>query len=212
MPEMTKITKDSSTEEKIKDAARRVFMAKGFDGCSSREIANEAGMNVALVNYYFRSKSQLFQLIFQAALEDFMLSLMDIFETNMPLENKVRIFIEREFDFLARHPEMPVFIMSEIRREDNCTIQDMKLVDRIAATGVFAEALKAQEEGRMRKVDLISVMILMMGNCQFPYLAAPLIRGMHDMTEDDYAQQLLLHKQYVTEMMMGYLFPHGPTR
>jgi len=209
---MTKITKDSSTEEKIKDAARRVFMAKGFDGCSSREIANEAGMNVALVNYYFRSKSQLFQLIFQAALEDFMLSLMHVFETTMPLESKVRIFIEREFDFLARHPEMPVFIMSEIRREDNCTIQDMHLIDRIASTGVFEEAMKAQEEGRMRKVDLISVMILMMGNCQFPFLARPLISGIHGLTEEQYDQQLMLHKQYVTEMMMGYLFPHGPTR
>lgn len=209
---MTKIMKDSSTEEKIKAAARRVFMAKGFDGCSSREIANEAGMNVALVNYYFRSKSQLFQLIFQAALEDFMLSLLEVFETKIPLESKLRIFIEREFDFLARHPEMPVFIMSEIRREDNCTIQDMKLIDRIAATGVFEEAIKAQEEGRMRKVDLISVMILMMGNCQFPYLASPLIKGIHGLSDEQYEQQLMLHKQYVTEMMMGYLFPHGLTR
>jgi len=205
---MTKV-KDSSTEEKIKDAARRVFMAKGFDGCSSREIAAEAGMNVALVNYYFRSKSQLFQLIFQAALEDFMLSMMDVFVSKMPLENKMRIFIEREFDFLSKHPEMPGFIMSEIKREDSCTVQDMNLVDRIAETGVFQEALTAQEEGRMRKVDIISVMILMMGNCQFPFLASRLMKGIHRLTDEEYDQQLMLHKQYVTEMMMGYLFPHG---
>ena len=52
--------KTSSTEEKIKEAAKRVFLGKGFSGCTSREIAKEAGMNVALVNYYFRSKNQLF--------------------------------------------------------------------------------------------------------------------------------------------------------
>lgn len=206
---MTKVTKDSSTEEKIKEAARRVFVAKGFDGCSSREIAREAGMNVALVNYYFRSKSQLFQLIFQSTLEDFMLSMMDVFESDMSLENKVRIFIEREYEFLSRHPEMPVFIMSEIRREDACLIENMNMIDRIAETGVFEEALKAQEEGRMRKVDMISIMIIMMANCQFPFLASPLMKGMHKLDDAQYDQQLLLHKQYVTEMMMGYFFPQG---
>lgn len=206
---MTKSPKDSSTEEKIKEAARRVFIAKGFDGCSSREIAREAGMNVALVNYYFRSKSQLFQLIFRSTLEDFLLSMMDIFQSDMPLENKVRIFIEREYEFLSRHPEMPVFIMSEIRREDACEINNMNMVERIAETGIFDEAMKAQEEGRMRKIDLISTMIIMMANCQFPFLASPLIKGMHKLTDEQFEQQLLLHKQYVTEMMMGYLFPQG---
>ena len=78
-PNSIKMSQDLSTELKIKEAAKRVFMAKGFDGCSTREIAKEAGMNVALVNYYFRSKGQLFKLIFQAALEDFMLAMIDVF-------------------------------------------------------------------------------------------------------------------------------------
>ena len=58
----------SSSEDKIKDAAKRVFILKGFSGCTSREIARESGMNVALVNYYFRSKDKLFQIILQAVL------------------------------------------------------------------------------------------------------------------------------------------------
>ena len=91
--------KDTTTEEKIKEAARTVFLTKGFEGCSSREIAKAAGMNVALVNYYFRSKSQLFQLIFKAAMEDFMESMIYVFNTDQPLEDKMRIFIEREYDF-----------------------------------------------------------------------------------------------------------------
>jgi AcrR family transcriptional regulator len=78
--------KDQSTEEKIKEAARTVFLTKGFEGCSSREIAKAAGMNVALVNYYFRSKSQLFELIFKAALEDFMLSMIQVFSSDQSLE------------------------------------------------------------------------------------------------------------------------------
>ena len=89
--------KDTPTEEKIKEAAKTVFLAKGFEGCTSREIANAAGMNVALVNYYFRSKSQLFKLIFQSAVEDFMLSMVHVLKTEQTLEEKIRFFIEKEY-------------------------------------------------------------------------------------------------------------------
>ncbi len=54
---------DSSTEEKIKEAARVVFMKKGFAATRTRDIAEEAGINLALLNYYFRSKEKLFELV-----------------------------------------------------------------------------------------------------------------------------------------------------
>lgn len=199
--------KDLSTEAKIREAARRVFIAKGFDGCSSREIANEAGMNVALVNYYFRSKGQLFQLIFQAAMEDFLLSMLDVFSTDLSLENKTRIFIEREYDFLSKHPELPGFIINELGRAEGCSWDKMDIRERIMDTGVFEQCLKAQAEGRMRQIDLVSITMVLMSNCQFPFLGRPLIQGVHKLTDEQYEQQLVLHKQYVTEMMISYLFP-----
>jgi AcrR family transcriptional regulator len=199
--------KDLTAEAKIREAARRVFIAKGFDGCSSREIANEAGMNVALVNYYFRSKGQLFQLIFQAALEDFLLSMLDVFSTDLSLEGKTRIFIEREYDFLMRHPEIPGFIIGELNRSQDCSWDKLDIHQRILDTGIFDECLKAQEEGRMRKIDLMSMTVLMMSNCQFPFLGRPLIQGVHKASDEAYERQLVLHKQYVTEMLVGYLFP-----
>lgn len=199
--------KDNSTESKIKEAARRVFVTKGFAGCSSREIAKEAGLNVGLVNYYFRSKSQLFELIFAAAMEDFLLSMVDVFSTDLSLESKVRIFIEREYEFLTLHPEMPGFIITEMCREDGCSMDHLGIVERIAETGVFEACLKAQEAGDMRKVDLVSITILIMSNCQFPFMARPLIKQIHQLSEEHYERQLKLHKQYVTEMIVAYLFP-----
>ena len=129
--------KDITTEEKIKEAARNVFLAKGFEGCSSREIAKAAGMNVALVNYYFRSKSALFQLIFKAAMEEFMLTMVEVFATEKTLEEKLRIFIEKEYEFLAKHPELPNFIINEMNRKDSCFADHNNHFHKIAATGVF---------------------------------------------------------------------------
>jgi len=47
---------DTSTEAKIKAAARVVFHKNGFAATRTRDIAEEAGINLALLNYYFRSK------------------------------------------------------------------------------------------------------------------------------------------------------------
>ncbi|MDH4471147.1 MAG: TetR family transcriptional regulator [Fluviicola sp.] len=201
------MTQDLSTELKIKEAAKRVFMAKGFDGCSTREIAKEAGMNVALVNYYFRSKGQLFQLIFRAALEDFMLSMVDVFSTDLSLESKMRIFIEREYDFLTKHPEMPGFIIGEMSRADGCGAGNMYwMKDKIAETGIFNDIQKAQEAGEIRKMDLLSIALILMSNCHFPFLGKPFVQNALHVSDEHYEQQLVLHKQYVTEMMINYLF------
>lgn len=201
------MSQDLSTELKIKEAAKRVFMAKGFDGCSTREIAKEAGMNVALVNYYFRSKGQLFQLIFRAALEDFMLSMVDVFSTDLSLESKMRIFIEREYDFLTKHPEMPGFIIGEMSRADGCGAGNMYwMKDKIEETGIFKDIQKAQDAGEIRKMDLLSIALILMSNCHFPFLGKPFVQNALHVSDEHYEQQLVLHKQYVTEMMINYLF------
>lgn len=202
------MTKDTSTEQKIKDAARRVFMSKGFSGCTSREIAKEAGINVALLNYYFRSKAQLFQLVCHAVMEDFMLSLVDVFALDLSLEKQIRIFIEREYEFLSKHPEIPNFIFNEMSREggfDEC-FDHRFIMEKIERTGVFRAAQAAQEKGEMRKVDMVSLTVLIMSNCQFPIMARKLIQNIHELTPEQYDQQLVLHKQYVTEMLVTYLF------
>jgi TetR/AcrR family transcriptional regulator len=201
------MSKDITTEAKIKEAAQRVFTNKGFAGCSSREIAKEAGLNVALVNYYFRSKEQLFHVVFHTVMEDFMLSMKDVFRMKQPLETKVRLFIEREYEFITKHPEIPGFIVSEMNR---CELGDSNkqfIMDQISETGIFDEMNEAQAKGEMRKIDLVSVTLLMMSNCHFPFIAKGLMQEIHQLDEEKYAQQLILHKQYVIEMMVGYLFP-----
>ena len=203
------MAKESGTEQKIKEAARRVFMAKGFSGCTSREIARAAGINVALLNYYFCSKGQLFKLVCHAVMEDFMESMVHVFTMDLTLEQKVRIFIEREYDFLSKHPELSQFIFTEIGKDNMDDMFDHSgVLKKIEETGVFTLSGIAQEKGEMRKIDIVSITLLIMSNCHFPIMARNLVRNIHQMTNEQYDQQLILHKQYVTEMIIGYFFPH----
>ena len=200
--------KKDTTEEKIKEAAKTVFLAKGFAGCSSREIAKAAGENVALVNYYFRSKTQLFELIFNAALDDFLLSMVYVFRSDQTLEEKMRIFIEKEYEFLAKHPELPSFIINEMNREEGVVSSKHNVAfEKIAETGIFTDCKIAQEKGEMRDLNLISITLLVMSNCHFPVMAKNLMQNIHNLSEQEYLNQLIKHKDYVSEMLVNYLFP-----
>ncbi len=199
--------RDHTTEAKIKDAARRVFISKGFNGCTSREIAKEAGMNVALVNYHFQSKGHLFDLVVSSVMEDFTLSMIDIFHTNMSLINKTRIFIDKEYEFLSKYPEIPNFIVNELGKKDKSFFECLDIKDKLFETKIFEQIEEAQKNGEMRKIDLVSIMLLMMSNCHFPFIAKPMIQTINSLEEEQYRSQLIIHKQYVTEMTIGYLFP-----
>lgn len=199
--------RDLSTETKIKEAAIRIFITKGFNGCTSREIAKEAGINVALLNYYFKSKGQLFDIVISSVLKDFTFSLIDVLKSNMSLVNKVRILIEKEYDFLSKHPEIPSFIINELGKKDKNFFECLDIASEFIQTKIFQEVIEAQTSGEMRKIDLVSLMLLIMSNCHFPFMAKPMIKTIHSLEDAQYNEHLMVHKQYVTEMLINYLFP-----
>ena len=83
-------TLDVSTEEKIKEAARVVFHKKGYAATRTRDIAEEADINLALLNYYFRSKEKLFDLIMVETLSGFLQHLTAILnDGKTSLEKKI---------------------------------------------------------------------------------------------------------------------------
>ena len=196
-----------STEEKIKAAAKQVFISKGFSGCTSRELAKASGMNVALVNYYFRSKNKLFQLIFQTVMDEFFESMVSVFSSDLSIKDKLKILIEREYDFLSKYPEIPRFIINELSRKNNDVLAVTHILPKIYNTGVITQALEAQKKGEMRKVDMVGITLLVISNCQYPFMAKPLIKNLHNLIYEQYQKHLELHKGMVSEMIIGYLFP-----
>src|ERR1700712_7216 len=101
MKQQEEIVKNTSTEEKIKEAARRVFTRKGYDATRTRDIAEESGYNLALINYYFRSKEKLFDLIMVEHLQFFIHSIKGILDDReTTLKEKVRILVGHYIDML----------------------------------------------------------------------------------------------------------------
>ena len=109
---MTEVKKDNS-EEKILNAAQSVFIQKGMDGARMQEIADEAGINKALLHYYFRTKQKLFEAILKKVFSNILPNLMDMVHSDLPIEEKLGIFIENYIDLLMENPYLPNFILKE---------------------------------------------------------------------------------------------------
>lgn len=197
-----------SAEDKIKAAALQVFLQKGYANCTSREIAREAGMNVALVNYYFRSKSKLFAIVFESVMNDFMHSMVQVFSSDLPIRSKIELLIAREYEFLALHPEIPNFVLSEIERNPNSMDEIKPMLSVILKSGVLEEVELLQKKGEMRSIDMVSITLLLMSNCQFPFMAKKLVHAIHGIELSAYENQLQNHREHVVQMILNYLFPN----
>ena len=110
--------KDKTTEAKIKSAAKTVFHQKGFAATRTRDIAEEAGINLALLNYYFRSKQKLFEIVMFETMFSFMQSMSLVFnDEESSLDDKIEKVVEKYTYKILSEPEVPLFILSELRND-----------------------------------------------------------------------------------------------
>ena len=166
---------DKSTEKKILEAAKIVFLEKGFDGSRMQEIADNAGMNKALLHYYFRSKDKLFDAIFKEAFQQFIPHVAEVMSSDKPLLKKIELFVEIYISMLSENPHLPIFILHEINR---CPEQ---LVNTIKNFGIQPELLiesiqKEIKKGTIRKIDPRQLIVNLIGLCIFPFAARPIIQ------------------------------------
>jgi TetR/AcrR family transcriptional regulator len=109
--------RDESRASRIKEAAKKLFIDKGYDGTTMQAIADSSAVNKALLHYYFQSKDKLFLLIFReelAELSDFLATIWQ--ESGKSLRERLEDWIDSQTAFLARVPRLPLFIITEMTR------------------------------------------------------------------------------------------------
>ena len=192
-----KIKEDVSTEEKIKQAARKLFTEKGFDAVKTRDIAEEAGINQALLNYYFRSKEKLFDIIMVENFEQFVQQLIPILRNEELSLDEVLVQITGSYiDMLKHNPDLPFFIMNEMRSDST------KLLHvREKMAGVKAVFLKRIEETytkrKLSHAALGHMMMNFMGLIIFPFVAQPIMIKVNKFTKKEFGELMEERKKLV---------------
>lgn len=160
-----------TTEQKIIAAAREVFMKKGFSATRTREIAQKAGTNLALVNYYFKSKKNLFHIIVEETMTHFIGELLPILtDMKMSLEEKTEIIVTRYTDLMLKNPDLPFFVINEMRTH-NQLLKKIIQNAREVSVPVFEQQLKAKGI----ELSPINYFLNVISLTLFPFVARTLI-------------------------------------
>jgi AcrR family transcriptional regulator len=168
---------DTKTEAKIKIAARLVFHRKGFAATRTRDIAEEADINLALLNYYFRSKEKLFELIMFETMVDFMQSLAVVFnDEETTFVKKIELLANNYIDLISKEPEIPLFILSEIRTKPDDFFKKMPIGELIMNSVFIKQFKKAVADKKVTEPNPLHFMMNFMGLIVFPFAASPLLK------------------------------------
>jgi AcrR family transcriptional regulator len=171
------MVKDTNTEQKILDAARKVFMQKGMAGARMQEIADEAGINKALLHYYFRSKDRLFEHILDEVVTKISEGISSMFTMEMTVIERLSSFIDIYIDTIKKNLYLPIFVLTEINTnpERFATMIRQKIVPNM---GGFILELDAEiKEGKINPIHPLHLISSVLGMVIFPFAVYPLIKA-----------------------------------
>jgi AcrR family transcriptional regulator len=195
------------TEEKVLEAARDIFQKKGFFGARMDEIANRAGVNKALLHYYFRSKEKLFDKIFQEALGEFIHKVVSVLNGDLPLDVKIYRTVDMYSNMLSHNRDLPLFVLSTLQENPDLMIRMIK-----GGQGEFLPNLSRQlqheyEEGNITNLSTHEFFINLVSLTIFPFLVQPVLMGAFNLEEEDFKQMINERRKKVPKMIIEILRP-----
>lgn len=168
-------------ETRITEAAKTIFLKKGFKETSMSDIAAAVGLTRPALHYYFRTKERLFQGVFGDILKAFLPRIKETIASDHTLKEKLEGIVDSYLEVLTETPELPLFIMKEAQRDVSNLVfiaTDNNIME--LARSVF-EAINAEmEAGRMKKMPLIEIVYTFYGLITFPFLSLPAARQICD--------------------------------
>ncbi|PSL48252.1 TetR family transcriptional regulator [Chitinophaga niastensis] len=199
---------EKNTEAQIIAAAKKIFMQKGLSGARMQDIADEAGINKAMLHYYYRSKDKLFDIIFEEAADNVFKVLSAILKSDMPFAEMVAAIVENYINNLIKNPYLPMFVLNEIHQNPE------RIINRFSKSGhppdvqAFVEkVMKVQKKGEIRKVSPLQLLLNIVSMCIFPFAAKPLLQTIAGLDEIQYRMMMEERKKQVVDFIMAALKP-----
>ena len=194
---------EQNTEELIRQAARKVFTEKGLTGARMQDIADEAGINRALLHYYFRSKDKLFELVFDEAFTRFLGTVQPIIYAHIPFFEKIEHLVEAEMDLVESQPCNPLFILNEMKQ--NPAICEKKNLFKLYTPFLEQLSVLLHEEykaGRVIKIEGEQLFLNIISLILFPYIAKEYVQHAFGMEEGEYRKMMQRRKKEIARFVI----------
>jgi len=201
---------DLSMEQKIQQAAERLFLEKGFALTSTGEIAKEAGCNQALVHYYFRTKDRLFEVIFQKKITVFITDFMQIGGEPISFEEKLRRKIEAHFDMLDANRQLPFLFLNELITNPARIASVKENFGALPAVAFrqFAEELAVEiAKGTVRNISPLDIVLSVFSLNIVVFLMRPVFAEVFGMDETAFRELADRRRKENVAMVLASLRP-----
>jgi AcrR family transcriptional regulator len=194
--------KQKNTEEKIIQAARKLFTQKGYEATKTRDIAKEADINLALLNYYFRSKEKLFEMIMQESVGQFMQVISDIVNNeSTSLEEKIELLVNNYIDMLLRFPDMPLFVMNHIKTNpDRAAMRQ-----RFLGSYFMKQIQTAIKKGEIANINPMNIMMNIVALTIFPFIAKPMVQNNGGLSHEQFTAIMMERKKLIPKWITAIL-------
>ena len=195
--------KEETTEQQILDAAKNVFQSKGMDGARMQEIADVAGINKAMLHYYYRSKQLLFEAVFTNAFALLAPQLNVILNDDSSIEDKIKNFSFNYTSFMMKHPYLPNFIIQELNRNEDFIL---KLKENTGFPNLEKFKIKVDSEisqGLINQIDADQLFVNIIALNIFPFLGKPLVKAFTDKDEKAYKEFVERRKTEVANFIIN---------
>lgn len=194
---------EAQTEKLIKDTAKGIFFQKGHLGATTQEIADAAGVNRALIHYYFRSREHLLEVVFQEAVAETRNKISEIFKSSEPFKKKISkyldVFIDRNIDY----PYMQNFIITEITRTPEKEKEYFLRKRENLTKTILPQLTEEIEKGNIAPIKMEHFMTNLMSMCSYPLVAKPLLQKMFGFDDKAYRNFLKERKAIIYKVLFN---------
>lgn len=200
-----------NSEERIKAAARKVFHQKGYAATRTRDIAEEAGINHAMVNYYFRSKEKLFGIVMTETMGQFFKGVGVILnDESTSLEKKIEQVVANYIDLLLEEPDLPTFIFNEVRPNPQFFVEQSSIREVLTNSALTRQYAEAVARGEISEPNLMHAILNVIGLVIFPFVAKPILSAITNLPEEQYKALMLQRKEQIPQWIKAMLFLPQP--
>ena len=191
-----------TTEEKIFEAAFRVFQLKGFKGARMQEIADEAGINKAMLHYCVKNKELLFEAVFMNAFGKLAPQINEIFKSQDSIFEKIKKFTDSYISFVMNYPFLPQFIIQEMNNNPEFVTKFLKKENRPDPTKLIHQIENEIKLGILKPINPKQLLIDIFSMTVFPFAAQALLKGMIQVSNEEFMQLMEERKKYIYEQII----------
>lgn len=198
----------SEVKKKILKEAQVLFIKNGYKGTSIRDIAKVSGTNVAMVNYYFKSKYNLFEIIFEDALDIFTKRIFETITSDLPFFELIETWIHTYYELLFEYPQIAAFILNEVSLNPEGLTQRIKNRNPYSSFSKIEARIEEEvRKGTIRKTPAADFLLNILSMCMFPFMFGNLAMTLMEIPQGIYNELIANHEKYVIEFTVNALKP-----